>query len=223
MSRGLGGFTLAVALLVGFSTLSFAQDPTPSSAQDPPPERAGEWAFAPGFAWGFVSPDDLNERIELDNLLLGTAVEPIRHYKRVSLGVRRGLSEQVSFEMEFGYYWQTVRDGVVVREIDVFPLTAAFVYHLPGLRWFDWSASVGGGLLLEARASGSDPLGGFSASKGGYTVQGALELERQLSKNWSFRVRGTLHWSEASDIPSVGETLDLSGGDVQIGLRIYAR
>ena len=80
-----------------------------------------------------------------------------------------------------------------------------------------------GGLLLEARASGSDPLGGFSGSGGGFTAQGALELERYVSPNWSFRVRGTLHWSEASDVPSAGETLDLSGGDIQIGIRIYAR
>lgn len=215
MRRGLGGFALAVAW-----SLSCAPH---AGAEAPALTRSGVWAVSPGFAWGFLSPDDLNERIELDNLLLGTAVEGIHHDKRVSLGLRRGLSESVSLELEFGYYWQTVRDGVVTREIDVFPLTAAVAYYPPSPAWLDWNLSLGGGLLVHAGATGMDPLGGFSGSGTGFTLQGAAELERFMSEKWSFRVRGTLHWSEASDVPTMGETLDLSGGDVQIGLRIYAR
>ena len=215
MRSGLGGITLAVALSIAWADASCADVPARP--------RAGVWAVAPGFAWGYLSPDDLNDRIELDNLLLGTAVEDIRHDKRVSLGVRRGLSESIALELEFGYYWQTVRDGVLTREIDVFPLTAAVAYYPPALAWFEWNVSLGGGLLVDAGASGEDPLGGFSGGGTGYTLQAAAEVERYLSQNWSFRVRGTLHWSEASDVPSVGETLDLSGGDIQIGLRIYAR
>ena len=215
MSRGLGRLSLAIGLLCGSATWASAADSSPS--------RVGVWALAPGVALGFFSPDDLNRRIELDNLLLATAVEPLRNYKRVSLGARRGLSEAVSLELEFGYYWETVRDGVVTREIDAFPLTLAFAYYPPWQRWFEWSVSGGGGLLVEARAKGEDPLGGFAGSSIGHTVQGALELERSISRDWTVRVRGTLHWSEASNVPAAGENLNLSGGDLQLGLRIYLR
>jgi hypothetical protein len=187
------------------------------------PSRVGTWALSLAYAWGFPSPDDLNRKIELDNLLLATAVPTIDDDRQVSLELRRGLSNRVSAGFEAGYIWKTVRDGQVTREIDAFPLTLSVAYFPPLQTWLTWNLLAEGGLLVGARAHGDDPLGGFSASGTSALLAGALEFEVYLSQNWSFRTRGTLQWMDVQDVPSAGETLDLSGGEIQIGIRAYIR
>lgn len=202
------------------AVLALAATPAAGGAEEP---RAGTWAISGAYAWGFLSPDDLNRRIELDDLLFATSVPTFDGENRVSAELRRGLTNALALGLTFGYTWQTERDGQVTREIDSFPLTVALAYYPPWQSWLTWNVVASGGFYVEARASGDDPLGGFSASGSGPILAGGLELETFLSKNWSARIRGTLQWAEVKDVPSPGETLDLSGEEIQLGLRVYIR
>jgi hypothetical protein len=184
-------------------------------------DRAKVLAISGAISWGLISPDDVNRQIQFDNLSFAVALEDMTTFTEVVGELRYGISNRVSAEAQIGFLWQDVNDGRVSRRLSTFPLTLSLVYFLVAGESRTLSAIAGGGVLLETRLSGEDPLGQSHFSGTGYVAQAALEFEQMFSDLWAIRLRALGQLAKATDVLPDGGMIDLSGGALQLGLRAY--
>jgi hypothetical protein len=206
-------------MAVAVAALPWIYSPTVAAAKD----RTGRFAISGAISWGLISPDDINRQIQFDNLSSATAVDDITSYTEAVGELRYGVSNRLTLETQLGYLWQDKTDGRVTRKVIAFPLTLNLAFFLIDAKSRSLSVLAGGGILLNAKYTGEDPLGGFSYTGTGYSAQAALEFEQFLSDLWAARLRAQGQLAGVSDILPDGGSLDLSGGAIQLGLRAYFR
>jgi hypothetical protein len=174
-------------------------------------------------AWGLMSPDDVNRRLQLDNLSFAVALEDMDKFTEVSGEFRYGISNPLSGELQIGYLWRDSVDGRVTRQVSGFPVTLSLVYFPISAKTRSVAVIAGGGLILEAKLSGEDPLGQSSFKGNGFVGKLGLEFEQFLSELWAVRLRGQGQLARTTDVLPDGGSIDLSGGSLQLGLRAYFR
>jgi hypothetical protein len=170
-----------------------------------------------------MSPDDVNRQLQFDNLTFAVALDDMNTFTEIIGELRYGFSNSLGGELQIGYLWQDSVDGRVTRKLSTFPVTLSLVYFLISAKSRSLSAIAGGGVLIEAKYSGEDPLGKTSFKGNGYVAQLGLEFEQLLSELWSVRLRGQGQLAKAGDVFPDGGSIDLSGGAIQFGLRAYFR
>ena len=185
--------------------------------------RAGIFALSGSWSRAWISPDELNRNLGFDNLSFAVSVPEFGTYRQIAGDLRYGVSERFAVELQTGYWWIENSEGRVSRKLRAIPVLGNLVYFLHVAKGRSLSVVAGGGAFLDTQYSGNDPLGGFDQSKTALVVQGGLEVEQFVSDRWSGRIRGTRQWAGASDYFPDGGDLDLSGWEVQLGLRVYFR
>lgn len=188
-----------------------------------PMTRQGLWSLGASLGIATAAAGDLNRRLELENLAFASGLEDFDTYREAGGDLRYGLAERLSLEARFGYWWRAQESGRITRRVSALPVVAGVIYHA----WSSSRARAGpfaaAGLLLGAKLSGEDPLGGVDRSGTGTIFEGGIEAEYFLAETWSVRLRGVARRAVARDVLGPGQDFDLSGAAVQAGLQVYFR
>lgn len=185
--------------------------------------RAGRWALGAIAGWGWANADDLDERIELENLAFASDVPPLQNYSVIHGAMRYGLNERVALDLRGGYLWRSLDGGRIERRVTAIPIVAGVTAQL----WDFGSAArlgpyAGGGVLYDAAVTGEDPLGGVDYSGTGWLAEVGIEAEYALfGPSGTVRARAGGQLARVADLLGEGADLELDGFILQVGFYYY--
>jgi len=186
-------------------------------------DHTGQWSFGASGGFATASAHDVNQRLDFDNLSFASAIPHIDSFHEAGGDLRYDVDRRLAFEGRVGYWWKNQSNGRFDRKVSAIPAALGVVWRpFTSDRW-RIGGTAAGGVVIGAKLSGQDPLGGIDFSGTGGLAEGGVTVELALSQSVSLEARGVGRWAVAKNVLPDGGDVNLSGVSGRAGLRFYFR